>query len=63
MHRAVQIALAIQAKGFKLVKDFEVELKKSPEVTQLKIDVRTFVTQFPMPGFDVATLKYKHIEG
>ena len=32
LHKAVQIGLKIQAGGAKLVKDFEIEVKKSPEV-------------------------------
>lgn len=63
LHRAVQIGLGLQAAGGKLLKDFEVAVKKSPEVEQLKKDVMAFITQFPMPGFDVADMKYKHLEG
>lgn len=62
LHRAVQIALKLQATSGKLLKDFENALKSSPEVKQLKIDVQTFITRFPMPGFDVASMKYKNIE-
>lgn len=61
LHRAVTIGLAIQATGAKLLKDFEVEVKKNADVVALKKDVMAFITQFPMPGFDVAGMKYKHI--
>ena len=43
------------------MKDFEVEVKKNADVVALKKDVMAFITQFPMPGFDVAGMKYKHI--
>ena len=28
---------------------------------QLQVDVQKFITQFPMPGFDTATMKYKDL--
>ena len=39
LHKAVQIGLKIQAGGAKLVKDFEIEVKKSPEVVLLSLYV------------------------
>jgi glycine hydroxymethyltransferase len=32
------------------------------EIMQLKAEVHAFATQFPMPGFDVASMRYKSIE-
>jgi len=58
---AVQIATKIQTTA-KTTKDFEAAVKASPEVKALKVAVQTFITQFPMPGFDVASMRYKHIE-
>ena len=46
----------------KLLKDFDIAVKASPEVKALKLAVQTFITQFPMPGFDVATMKYKTLQ-
>lgn len=62
LHEAVTVALKIQATSGKLIKDFEEAVKTSAEVKALKVKVQKFVTQFPMPGFDVATMKYKHID-
>lgn len=62
LHEAVTVALKIQATSGKLIKDFEEAVKTSAEVKALRVKVQKFVTQFPMPGFDVATMKYKHID-
>ena len=61
LHRAVEISLKIQATSGKLLKDFETAVKASPEVHQLQVDVQAFITQFPMPGFDTATMRYKSL--
>ena len=44
------------------MKDFEAAVKASPEVKALKFAVQSYITQFPMPGFDVASMRYKSIE-
>lgn len=62
LHEAVQISLSLQANSGKLLKDFEAAVKASPEVAALKRKVQQFVTQFPMPGFDVSEMRYKTIE-
>ena len=62
LHQAVQIALRLQETSGKLLKDFENALENSAEAKELKKSVQTFITQFPMPGFDTATMKYKTIE-
>jgi glycine hydroxymethyltransferase len=61
LHQAVQISLSIQA-STKTMKEFEAAVKSSPEVKALKLAVSSFITQFPMPGFDVATMRYKELE-
>jgi glycine hydroxymethyltransferase len=61
LHRAVQIALVIQAQT-KTLKEFEAVVKTSEDIVALRKDVQLFITQFPMPGFDTATMKYKDIE-
>lgn len=61
LHRAVELASEIQ-KEARLLKDFTAAVKTSPEVAALKRDCQMFVTQFPMPGFDVETMKYNTIE-
>ena len=61
LHRAVEIALKLQAASGKLLKDFDLAVKNSAEVHQLQVDVQQFITQFPMPGFDTATMRYKQL--
>jgi len=61
LHQAVQIALEIQ-KTTKTMKEFEAAVKASADVRALKIAVQSFVTQFPMPGFDTDSMRYKAIE-
>jgi glycine hydroxymethyltransferase len=62
LHEAANIALVLQVTSGKLLKDFEVAVKASPEIRALKTKVQRFVTQFPMPGFDTVNMKYTHIE-
>eukprot|EP00600_Ochromonadales_sp_CCMP1393_P008376 CAMPEP_0174971148 /NCGR_PEP_ID=MMETSP0004_2-20121128/9814_1 /TAXON_ID=420556 /ORGANISM="Ochromonas sp., Strain CCMP1393" /LENGTH=470 /DNA_ID=CAMNT_0016221031 /DNA_START=45 /DNA_END=1457 /DNA_ORIENTATION=+ len=61
LHEAVQIALAIQASSGKLLKDFQAALEKSPEALALRSKVQTFITQYPMPGFEAKDMKYKTV--
>ena len=58
LHTAVQIALKIQ-ETTKTLKEFEAAVKASAEVKALKKSVQHFITRFPMPGFDVASMRYK----
>jgi glycine hydroxymethyltransferase len=60
LHRALQIAIVLQ-KDTKTLKEFEVLVIASPEVKALKKEIQEFITQFPMPGFDTATMKYKEL--
>ncbi len=57
LHRAVEIGVQLSVAN-KLLKDFTPAATASPEVAALKKEVQEFVTQFPMPGFDVTTMKY-----
>jgi len=50
LDRAVKLAVQIQNKTGKLIKDFQAEINKSPEVEQLKKEVEEFSQQFPLPG-------------
>ena len=65
LHRAVQLSLVLQKEaGTKLLKDF-VRVATTPEdgkvgyqqVKQLRDEVQTFASKWPLPGVDVATLK------
>lgn len=61
LHQAVQIALKLQTEKQK-ASEFEAAVKASQEVKELRSAVQAFITTFPMPGFDVATMRYKEIE-
>eukprot|EP01063_Lacrimia_lanifica_P026631 TRINITY_DN3619_c0_g3_i1.p2 TRINITY_DN3619_c0_g3~~TRINITY_DN3619_c0_g3_i1.p2 ORF type:complete len:462 (+),score=261.71 TRINITY_DN3619_c0_g3_i1:58-1443(+) len=55
----VQICLGVQAKTGKKLTDFLPVLEKSAEIAALKTKVEAFASQWPMPGFDRATMKYQ----
>jgi len=61
LHQAVQIALKLQETN-KTMKDFEAAVKVSPDIKALKLACQTFITQFPMPGFDTTTMRYRTID-
>ncbi|KAJ3010176.1 UNVERIFIED_CONTAM: hypothetical protein HDU68_002292, partial [Siphonaria sp. JEL0065] len=56
LHQAAQLALKIQTKSGKLIKDFIVALEQDVEVKALRVKVEAFAHQFPMPGFDPASV-------
>jgi glycine hydroxymethyltransferase len=63
LHRAVQLGCKIQeGMTSKLAKDFENALKDNADVLALRKEVQQFITRFPMPGFDVESMKYKNLE-
>jgi glycine hydroxymethyltransferase len=72
LHRAAQIAAKIEREerskrgneGVAVpLTDFVSVLKSHPpEVVALRHEVNTFATSFAMPGFDVATMKYKQFD-
>jgi glycine hydroxymethyltransferase len=62
LHRAVQIALALQKEaGSKLLKDFVAAATRPGEnldkIKALRKDVATFAKQWPLPGVDVSNLQ------
>jgi glycine hydroxymethyltransferase len=63
LHRAVQLSLVLQKEaGTKMLKDFvrvatEGEGEGAKMVKDLRKDVRTFATRWPLPGVDVSTIK------
>ena len=63
LHRAAQLAVEVQRSlvaPANMLKDFNAALKgKHAELAALRADVSALATSFPMPGFDVSTLKYK----
>jgi len=52
MHKGIQIALDIQAKSGKMLKDFIAGLETDPRVKELKEEVEQFAMTKPMCGFD-----------
>jgi len=63
LDRACKIALRIQAKTGRLLKDFVAAAAEDEEVKALKKEVETFARSFPMPGFDPSKInlaKYSH---
>jgi len=61
LHAAFQLCIKIQATGARKLKDFQVALDSNEEVKALQVEVTTFASQFPMPGFSVETMKYKEL--
>jgi len=57
LHRAMGIAIEVQAQTGKLFKDFQKALPGNEKIAALKEEVEAFASAFPMPGFDVAELK------
>jgi len=56
LHRAVQLALKVQASAGKKLKDFTPALLQDPELAALRNDVHSFATTFPMYGLDTSEL-------
>jgi len=50
LHRAVQIALQIQSKTGKQLKDFVAECEKNADLKAVRVDVEKLATAFAMPG-------------
>jgi len=61
LHRCVGIALRIQSVAGKSLKAFNPAVESDEEVKALAIEVATFAAQFPMPGFDVQSMRYKDL--
>jgi glycine hydroxymethyltransferase len=63
LHRVVLIALDIQkTKNAKLMTEFIPAMKGDPKLAEVRAEVNTFASSFPMPGFDVDGMKYKGFE-
>eukprot|EP01035_Chromulina_nebulosa_P017042 gene17042-22551_t len=61
LHRALQLAIQIQTQT-KTLKEFEAAVIASPDIKALKKDIQLFITEFPMPGFDTSSQRYKEID-
>jgi glycine hydroxymethyltransferase len=63
LHEVVLISLEIQKNMTgKTLNAFKEAVERSEEVRNLRTAVMRFITQFPMPGFDVETMKYKSLD-
>lgn len=56
LDRAVKIALEVQEKSGKLLKNFVAALETSEEVKTLRSEVELFARSFPMPGFNPSSI-------
>ena len=63
LHEALLIAVKIQDQSGAKLKDFLPLLENNAEITALAGKVHEFASNFPMPGFDPATMKYKEVNG
>lgn len=59
LDRALKLALKIQKESGPKLVDFEKKLPENEELKKLKQEVEAFAKKFPMPGFDVKSMKYK----
>jgi len=59
LQSAVALALKIQASSGKMLKDFVAALEGNAEADAIAAEVFALATSFPMPGFEIADLKYK----
>ena len=59
LDRTVKIALDIQSKHGKLLKDFEPAMAGNADIAALKEEVTKFARSYPMPGFSVEEMTYK----
>jgi glycine hydroxymethyltransferase len=59
LQSTVVLALKIQESSGKMLKDFVAALEHNAEADAIAAEVFALATSFPMPGFEVADLKYK----
>lgn len=62
LHQAVLVATEIQKTTGKTLNAFKEAVEHNQEVKDIRRAVMVFITQFPMPGFDVETMKYKSLD-
>merc|ERR1712157_516736 len=58
LHNALTVALDIQKQSGPKLKDFVKCMIGNEQIKLLRQSVNTFVTQFPMPGFNPSEMKY-----
>jgi len=57
--KVTDICLKIQSTAGKKLTDFLPALEASADIKAVRLEVEAFAKQWPMPGFDVATMKYQ----
>lgn len=62
LFRGLQIGIGIQERTGKKLVDFKPVLNGNVELEALRKEVEAFASSFDMPGFDVATMKYKDLQ-
>jgi glycine hydroxymethyltransferase len=62
LDQVVKVALRIQETTGKTLAAFKEAVEASEEVKAIRVAVMMFITRFPMPGYDVETMKYKTLE-
>lgn len=61
LHNALTVALDIQKQSGPKLKDFVKCMIGNEQIKLLRQSVNTFVTQFPMPGFNPSEMKYNSL--
>ena len=62
LHQVWEIALEIQKTSGKTLHAFKEAVETNDDVKIIRREVMQFIIVFPMPGFDVNTMKYKTLE-
>jgi glycine hydroxymethyltransferase len=59
LHKGLQLALKIKKDADEAKVDFFEQVKQhDSEITKLRDEVESFSKKFPMPGFDIESMKY-----
>lgn len=62
LHQVLLIALEIQKTTGKTLNAFKEAVESNDDVKRIRREVMEFITKFPMPGYDVTTMKYKTLD-
>lgn len=62
LHQVLLVALEIQKTSGKTLNAFKEAVENNDDVKRIRREVMEFITKFPMPGYDVSTMKYKTLD-
>lgn len=62
LHRTLEIAKEVQEKSGPKLADFVAALSSHDGIKSLRQEVFMFATRFPMPGFDVSSMRYTTLD-